>query len=70
MPATKYHIYSITNFMANILADKTLNSDFSFEKKTKKTSLVVLPLVTLHFVLQKRTQLPHEKIHLLEYQTI
>ena len=28
--ATKYHIYSITNFMANILADKTLNSDFSF----------------------------------------
>ena len=29
-PATKYHIYSMTNFMANILADKTLNSDFSF----------------------------------------
>ena len=29
-PATKYHIYSISNFMANILADKTLNSDFSF----------------------------------------
>ena len=29
-PATKYHIYSITNFMANILADKTLYSDFSF----------------------------------------
>ena len=29
-PATKYHIYSITNFAANILADKTLNSDFSF----------------------------------------
>ena len=29
-PATKYHIYSITNFMANIKADKTLYSDFSF----------------------------------------
>ena len=29
-PATKYHIYSITNLMANILADKILNSDFSF----------------------------------------
>ena len=29
-PATKYHIYSITNFMANILADKILYSDFSF----------------------------------------
>ena len=29
-PKTKYHIYSITNFMANILADKTLYSDFSF----------------------------------------
>ena len=27
---TKYHIYSITNFMANILADKTFYSDFSF----------------------------------------
>ena len=26
----KHHIYSITNFMANILADKTLYSDFSF----------------------------------------
>ena len=29
-PATKYHIYFITNFMANILADKTLYPDFSF----------------------------------------
>ena len=29
-PATKYHIYSVTNFMANILEDKTLYSDFSF----------------------------------------
>ena len=29
-PVAKYHIYSITNFMANILADKTLYSDFSF----------------------------------------
>ena len=28
-PATKYHIYSITNFMANILAEKILYSDFS-----------------------------------------
>ena len=29
-PVTKYHIYSITNFMVNILADKILYSDFSF----------------------------------------
>ena len=29
-PATKYHIYSLTNFMVNILADKILYSDFSF----------------------------------------
>ena len=29
-PATKYHIYSVTNFMANILADKILYSDISF----------------------------------------
>ena len=29
-PATKYHIYFITYFMANILADKILNSDLSF----------------------------------------
>ena len=28
--ATKYYIYSIANFMANILADKTLYFDFSF----------------------------------------
>ena len=28
--ATKYYIYSITNLMANILADKILNYDFSF----------------------------------------
>ena len=27
---TKYHIYSITNFMANSLAEKTFYSDFSF----------------------------------------
>ena len=26
----KYHIYYITNFMAYILADKTLYCDFSF----------------------------------------
>ena len=31
---------------------------------TKKSSLVTLPLATLQFVLQKRTQLPHEKITL------
>ena len=53
--------------MANILADKTLSSDFSFYKTTKKSSLVTLPLVTLHFVLQRRTQLSHKKIQLLEY---
>ena len=45
--ATKYHIDSITYFVANIFEDKTL-----------------------HFVLQRRTQLPHEKIQLLEYQSI
>ena len=28
--ATKYHIYSITNFMANSLANKRLYSEFSF----------------------------------------
>ena len=50
--------------MANIIADKILYSDFSFKKKTKKSSLV-----TLHFVLH-RTQMPHEKIPLLEYQSI
>ena len=27
---TKYQIYSITNFMANLLADKTFYSDLSF----------------------------------------
>ena len=47
-----------------------LNSDLSFQKKTKKSLLVTLPLVTLHFVLQRRTQLPHEKIPLLEHQSI
>ena len=52
-PATKYPIYSITNFMANILADKTSYSDFSFYKKIKKSLLVTLRLVTLHFALQK-----------------
>ena len=51
--------------MANILADKTLYSDFSFYKKTKKSSLVTLPLVRLHFVLQRRTQLPDEKYNFL-----
>ena len=55
--------------MANILGDRTLNSDLSFKKKTKKSSFVTLPLATLYFVLQ-RTQLPHEKIQLLEYQSI
>ena len=30
----------------------------------------MLPLVTLHLVLQGRTQLPHEKIQLFEYQSI
>ena len=29
-PATKYYIYSIANLLANILADKTFYSDFSF----------------------------------------
>ena len=29
-PVKKYYIYSITNFMANISADKTLYSDFLF----------------------------------------
>ena len=33
--------------MANILADKTLYSDFSFQMETKKSSLVTLQLVTL-----------------------
>ena len=33
---TIYHIYCITNFMENILADKILYSDISFWKKTKK----------------------------------
>ena len=35
-----------------------------------KSSLLPLWLVTLHYVLQKRTQLLHEKIQLLEYQSI
>ena len=69
-PATKYHIYFITNFMAYILADKILYSHFSFQKKTKKSWLVMLPLVMLHFVLRRRTQLLHEKIPLREYQSI
>ena len=51
--------------MANILADKILYSDFSFFKEDLKSSLVTLPLVTLHFVLQRKTQLPHEKYHFL-----
>ena len=50
--------------MANILADKTLYSDFSFKNlrrlKKKKSSLV-----RLYSVLQRRTQLPHEKVQLL-----
>ena len=48
-PATKYHVYSITNFMANILADKILYSDFSFSKKTK----IIISNVT--FCLSKDT---------------
>ena len=58
--------------MANILADKTLNSDFSLKKKKKKKKTAkkslltsnVTELVMLHFVLQGRTrQLQHEKIY-------
>ena len=30
-----YQIYFITNFKANILTDKLLYSDFSFERKTE-----------------------------------
>ena len=34
-PATKYHIYTITNFMASILSGKLLHSDFSFQSLQK-----------------------------------
>ena len=51
--------------MANILADTVLHLDFSFYKKTK-----ISWLVTLHFVLQRNTQSPHEKVILLEYDSI
>ena len=35
LPARKYHIYSITKFMANILTDKRLFSEFPFERRLK-----------------------------------
>ena len=62
--ATKYHIYPITDLLANILTDKLLYSDLSFQKKTEKSWLVALQLIMLHFDLQRMSQLRHEKIKL------
>ena len=51
--------------MANIVADKILYSDFSIQKETKKSLLVTLRLVTLHFVLQKGHNCCMKKYHFL-----
>ena len=52
-PATKYQIHSIPNFMANILADKTVNSDFSFKKKDLQIIVSNVTVSNVTFCLSK-----------------